>query len=70
MTEQFVGIQVRTIRFADEGVGQVLDMLEELADVNAIVVAFFSFSEDMAGYANQGYYPCHWSRESFTLASR
>lgn len=40
MTEQFVGIQVRTIRFADEGVGQVLDMLEELADVNAIVVAF------------------------------
>lgn len=49
MVEPFVGIQIGAISFADEGVPEVLDRLEELASVNALFVATQSFDRGVQG---------------------
>ena len=49
MSKTFVGIQVGAISFVDEGVEKVLDILEEQAGVNAILISALSWSIGNAG---------------------
>ncbi len=44
-----IGIQVGSISFVDEGVEQVLDILQERARVNALWLAGFTFGRGIAG---------------------
>ncbi len=45
----FVGIQIGAISFTDEGVSQVLDVLQEKARVNALMLAVFTYGRGIAG---------------------
>ena len=51
MSESFVGIQIGAISFVDEGVEQVLDILQKKAGVNALLISALSWS---IGNARQG----------------
>lgn len=62
MTETFVGIQVGAISFIDEGVEQVLDILQQRAGVNAILISALSWSIGNAGRAAFGF-PDHGKQE-------
>ncbi len=44
-----IGIQVGAVSFADEGVEQVLDILQERASVNALFLATFTYGRGIAG---------------------
>jgi hypothetical protein len=55
MAETFVGIQIGAISFIDEGVEQVLDLLQEKAGVNAILISALSWSIGNAGRAAFGF---------------
>src|SRR5439155_22659685 len=47
--EKLVGIQIGAISFVDEGVEQVLDIVQERAKVNAIFLAVFTYGRGIAG---------------------
>jgi hypothetical protein len=47
--KRLIGIQVGAVSFADEGVGQVLDTLQQRASVNALFLATFTYGRGIAG---------------------
>lgn len=55
MANTFVGIQIGAISFIDEGVAQVLDLLQEKAGVNALLISALSWSRGNAGRALYGF---------------
>ncbi|MGV2434592.1 MAG UNVERIFIED_CONTAM: hypothetical protein LVT10_06655 [Anaerolineae bacterium] len=55
MTETFVRIQIGAISFIDEGVEPVLDLLQEQAGVNALMISALSWSRGNAGRALYGF---------------
>lgn len=66
MSETFVGIQIGAISFVDEGVEQVLDVLQETAGVNALFISALSWSRGNAGRALYGF-PDHGVPEPDSL---
>jgi len=66
MSKTFVGIQIGAISFIDEGVEQVLDILEERAGVNALFISALSWSYGNAGRAIHGF-PDHGVAEQDNL---
>ncbi len=66
MSDTFVGIQIGAISFVDEGVEQVLDILEEKAGVNALLISALSWSLGNAGRAAFGF-PDHGVQEPDNL---
>ncbi|MCY4466892.1 MAG: hypothetical protein OXE46_15280 [Chloroflexi bacterium] len=66
MTQPFVGIQIGAISFIDEGVEQVLDILQETAGVNALLISALSWSIGNAGRAAFGF-PDHGVQETDNL---
>jgi hypothetical protein len=66
MATTFVGIQIGAISFIDEGVEQVLDLLQEKAGVNALLISALSWSRGNAGRALYGY-PDHGAQEPDNL---
>ncbi len=55
MSDLFVGIQIGAISFVDEGVEEVLDILQETAGVNALLISALSWSIGNAGRAAFGF---------------
>jgi hypothetical protein len=47
--KRFIGIQVGAVSFVDEGVDRVLDILQERAGVNALMLAVFTYGRGIAG---------------------
>ncbi|MGH9352410.1 MAG: twin-arginine translocation signal domain-containing protein [Terriglobia bacterium] len=47
--EKFVGIQIGGVSFTDEGVDKVLDILQERAGVNALMLVTFAYGREVAG---------------------
>jgi hypothetical protein len=66
MAKTFVGIQIGAISFIDEGVEQVLDVLESHAGVNALLISALSWSYGNAGRAVYGF-PDHGVAEPDNL---
>jgi len=66
MSETFVGIQIGAISFIDEGVEAVLDILQEKAGVNALMISALSWSIGNAGRAAFGF-PDHGLAEADNL---
>src|SRR5690242_11900969 len=66
MPQPFVGIQIGAISFVDEGVEPVLDLLQERAGVNALLISALSWSRGNAGRAAYGF-PDHGVREPDNL---
>lgn len=66
MSETFVGIQIGAISFIDEGVEAVLDILQEKAGVNALMISALSWSIGNAGRAAFGF-PDHGVAEADDL---
>jgi hypothetical protein len=62
----FVGIQIGAISFIDEGVEAVLDLLQEKAGVNALLISALSWSRGNAGRASFGF-PDHGVQEPDNL---
>lgn len=62
MANVFVGIQIGAISFVDEGVEPVLDLLQEKAGVNALMISALSWSRGNAGRAAYGF-PDHGVQE-------
>lgn len=62
MIDTFVGIQIGAISFVDEGVEEVLDILQEKAGVNAILISALSWSIGNTGRAAFGF-PDHGVQE-------
>lgn len=58
----WVGIQIGLVSFLDEGVTQVLDLLQERAHVNALLCSTLSWSRGNAGRALD-WYPDHGKAE-------
>lgn len=48
-TKPFIGIQVGAVSFVDEGVDNVLDILQGRAGVNALMLAVFTYGRGIAG---------------------
>src|SRR5579864_7251322 len=48
-TKPFIGIQIGAVSFVDEGVDTVLDILQERAGVNALMLAVFTYGRGIAG---------------------
>jgi len=66
MAKTFVGIQIGAISFIDEGVEQVLDILQGEAGVNALMISALSWSYGNAGRASYGF-PDHGVAEADNL---
>jgi len=66
MTQTWVGIQIGAISFIDEGVEAVLDILQERAGVNALLISALSWSRGNAGRAAYGF-PDHGVQEPDNL---
>src|SRR5215470_16778433 len=47
--KRFVAIQVGAVSFVDEGVEQVLDLLQEKGRINALLLAVFTYGRGIAG---------------------
>src|SRR5437016_14351719 len=45
---KFIAIQVGAVSFADEGVDNVLDILQERAGINALMLAVFTYARAIA----------------------
>lgn len=61
---KMIGIQIGAVSFVDEGVGQVLDIVQERAGVNTIFLAVFSFGRGIAGRQVPGHpLPDHGKQE-------
>lgn len=64
----FVGIQVGAISFVDEGLKRVLDLLQEKAGVNALLISALSWSRGNAGRPDPSWgYPDHGIAEDDSL---
>lgn len=66
MSDTFIGIQIGAISFVDEGVEPVLDLLQEKAGVNALLISALSWSIGNAGRAAFGF-PDHGVQEPDNL---
>lgn len=66
MAKTWMGIQIGAISFIDEGVEQVLDILQEKAGVNALLISALSWSYGNAGRAAYGF-PDHGVAEKDNL---
>ena len=61
---KMAGIQIGGVSFIDEGVDEVLDIVQERASANALFLATFSFSNGTAGRQVQGLpFPGHGKHE-------
>ncbi len=49
MTDKFVGIQIGAISFVDEGVEEVLDILQERGAINGLMMAVFTLTRGTGG---------------------
>lgn len=49
IAKRFIGIQVGAVSFVDEGVDKVLDVFQEKAGVNALMLAVFTYGRGIAG---------------------
>jgi hypothetical protein len=47
--EKMMGIQVGAVSFVDEGTEKVLDSLQEMAGINTLFVATFTYGRGIAG---------------------
>ncbi len=47
--KKFIGIQIGAVSFVDEGVDKVLDVVQEKAGVNALMLAVFTYGRGIAG---------------------
>jgi len=64
-TRTSVGIQVGSISFVDEGIEQVLDVLQQRGAVDTIYLTTFTYGRGLAGRQIPGQpFPDHGSRES------
>ncbi len=60
-----IGVQVGAVSFVDEGVGKVLDILQERAAADTIFLATFTYGRGLAGRQIPGYpFPDHGAQES------
>ncbi len=60
-----IGIQVGAVSFVDEGVGKVLDILQERGAVNTVFLTTFTYGRGLAGRQIPGQpFPDHGSQES------
>ena len=48
-TEKFIGVQVGAVSFVDEGIEKVLDIFQEKARINALLLAVFTYGRGIAG---------------------
>jgi len=64
--KNFVGIQIGLVSFLDEGVPEVLDILQDKAHVNALIPSTVSWSRGNAGRATD-WYPDHGIAEPDNL---
>lgn len=55
MARDWVGIQIAPISFIDEGVEKVLDLLQERASVNALILIAVSWMESVGGRTGLDY---------------
>jgi hypothetical protein len=63
--DKMIGMQVGAVSFVDEGVGPVLDILQERAAVNTIFLTTFTYGRGLAGRQIPGQpFPDHGSQES------
>src|SRR5262245_18711324 len=64
-TEKVIGIQIGAVSFVDEGVEQVLDIVQKRAHVNTIFLAVFTYGRGIAGRQIPGQpFPDHGKQES------
>ena len=62
---KMIGIQVGSVSFVDEGVGKVLDILQERAAADTIFLTTFTYGRGLAGRQITGYpFPDHGAQES------
>src|SRR5499426_3048469 len=67
--KKFVAIQVGAVSFVDEGVDKVLDIFQERARVNALMLAVFTYGRGIAGRQVPGQpLPDHGAQEYDTKA--
>jgi hypothetical protein len=60
-----IGIQIGAVSFVDEGVDQVLDVLQQQAAVNTLFLTAFTYGRGLAGRQIPGQpFPDHGSQES------
>src|SRR5262245_50746815 len=64
-TPPMIGIQIGAVSFVDEGTDRVLDSLQEMAAINTLFVASFTYGRGIAGrqVPNQPF-PDHGKQES------
>ncbi|HEY4290500.1 MAG TPA: twin-arginine translocation signal domain-containing protein [Puia sp.] len=63
--EKIIGIQLGAVSFMDEGVEQVLDILQQRAGVNAIFMSTFCYDRGLNGRQMPGHpFPDHGPKES------
>src|SRR4051812_13979379 len=48
-SRKMIGIQIGAVSFVDEGVDQVLDIIQEKGNVNTIFLATFTYGRGIAG---------------------
>ncbi len=64
-TRKMIGVQVGSVSFVDEGVGKVLDILQERAAVDTIFLTTFTYGRGLAGRQIPGFpFPDHGVQES------
>jgi len=64
-SQKMIGLQVGAVSFFDEGVGQVLDILQERGAVNTIFLTTFTYGRGLAGRQIPGQpFPDHGKQES------
>ncbi len=63
-TEKFIGVQAGAVSFVDEGVEKVLDIFQEKARINALLLAVFTYGRGIAGRQIPGQpFPDHGAQE-------
>jgi hypothetical protein len=62
---QMIGIQVGSVSFVDEGIGKVLDILQERAGADTLFLTTFTYGRGLAGRQIPGHpFPDHGAQES------
>jgi hypothetical protein len=62
---KMIGIQVGSVSFVDEGIGQVLDLLQERGAIDALFLTTFTYGRGLAGRQIPGHpFPDHGAQES------
>src|SRR5262245_60524780 len=65
VARKMIGIQVGSISFVDEGVGQVLDIFQQKGAVNTVFLTTFTYGRGLAGRQIPGQpFPDHGKQES------